>query len=105
LFGESAAQPLLRGKNATLKVQDSTEAGELEAADRRPSAAHERNHGLPVDETLVAVVMATGATQAELAEAFAWSNNDEALINEGRPLPTGRVAALVALLNSDEEEP
>lgn len=58
----------------------------------------------PVDETLVADVIATGATQAELSEAFAWVNNDEALIGEGRHLPAGRVAALVDLLTADEEE-
>ena len=58
----------------------------------------------PVDETLVAEVIATGATQVELAEALAWANNDEALIGEGRPLPTGKTAALVDLLISDEEE-
>lgn len=58
----------------------------------------------PVDETLVADVIATGATQAELAEAFAWVSNDEALIGEGRHLPAGRVAALVDLLTADEEE-
>ena len=58
----------------------------------------------PVDETLVADVIATGATPAELAEAFAWINNDEALIGEGRPLPSGRVATLVDLLVSDEDE-
>jgi hypothetical protein len=58
----------------------------------------------PVDETLVAEVIATGATQGELAEAFAWANNDEALIGEGRHLPAGRVAALVDLLTADEEE-
>ena len=58
-----------------------------------------------VDETLLAEVIATGATQAELAEAFAWTNNDEALIGDGRPLPAGRVAALVDLLTADEAEP
>ena len=58
----------------------------------------------PVDETLVAEVIATGATQAELTEAFAWANNDEALMGEGRRLPTGRTAALVELLVSDHEE-
>jgi hypothetical protein len=58
----------------------------------------------PVDETLVAEVIATGATQTELAEALAWANNDEALIGEGRPLPTGRTAALVDLLVTEEEE-
>ncbi|MDK4743031.1 hypothetical protein PH547_29520 [Rhizobium sp. CNPSo 3464] len=59
----------------------------------------------PVDETLVAEVIATGATQAELAEALAWTKNDEALMSEGRPLPSGRTAALVDLLVSDEDEP
>ncbi|MBP2561925.1 hypothetical protein J2T08_002025 [Neorhizobium galegae] len=59
----------------------------------------------PVDETLVAQIIATGATQAELAEAFAWANDDEAMIGEGRPLPAGKVAALIELLDADEEEP
>ncbi|MBX4956859.1 hypothetical protein [Rhizobium lentis] len=59
----------------------------------------------PADKMFVAEIIATGATQAELAEAFAWASNDEALIAEGRHLPTGRVAALVDLLRSDEEEP
>ncbi|MDR6670288.1 hypothetical protein [Rhizobium sp. 1399] len=58
----------------------------------------------PADETLVAEVIATGATQAELAEAFAWANNDEALFGEGRRLPTGRIAVLIDLLSADEEE-
>jgi hypothetical protein len=58
----------------------------------------------PVDETLVADVIATGATQAELAEAFAWANNDEALMGEGRRLPMGRTAVLIDLLDSDDDE-
>ncbi len=58
----------------------------------------------PADETLVAEVIATDATKTELAEAFAWANNDEALMGEGRRLPTGRVAALVDLLSAEEEE-
>jgi hypothetical protein len=58
----------------------------------------------PVDETLVAEVIASGATQPELAEAWAWVSNDEALMGEGRRLPTGRVATLVELLSSDEED-
>ena len=58
----------------------------------------------PVDETLVIDVIATDATQTELAEAWAWVNNDEALIGEGLRLPTGRVAAVVDLLSSDEED-
>ncbi|EJC84058.1 hypothetical protein Rleg4DRAFT_6171 [Rhizobium leguminosarum bv. trifolii WSM2297] len=58
----------------------------------------------PVDETLVSAVIATGATQAELAEAWAWISNDEALMGEGRRLPTGRVATLADLLKDDEDE-
>jgi len=53
---------------------------------------------------LIADVVATGANQAELAEAFAWTNSDEALMGERRPLPTGRTALLIDLLVSDEEE-
>ncbi|NUS68531.1 MAG: hypothetical protein HOQ41_09280 [Ensifer adhaerens] len=58
----------------------------------------------PVDETLVAELLATGATAGELAEAIAWVNNDEALIGEGRHLPAGRVAALIDILTPDNEE-
>ena len=59
----------------------------------------------PADETLVADIVASGATQAELAEAFAWANNDEALMGEGRRLPTGTVALLIDLLDAEEEQP
>jgi hypothetical protein len=58
----------------------------------------------PTDESLVAQIIATGATAADLAEAWAWINNDEALINEGRPLPTGKVAELCALLDEPEND-
>ncbi|GMB82499.1 hypothetical protein NN6n1_32820 [Shinella zoogloeoides] len=59
----------------------------------------------PADETLVADIVASGATQAELAEALAWANNDEALMGEGRRLPTGTVALLIDLLDAEEEQP
>jgi hypothetical protein len=58
----------------------------------------------PADETLVAEVMATGASFEELREAWAWLNGDEALMGEGRPLPGTRVASLIDLLDADEEE-
>ncbi|MEH6690325.1 MAG: hypothetical protein V7774_03965 [Pseudorhizobium pelagicum] len=58
----------------------------------------------PVDDTLAADIVNTGANEQELAEAWAWVNSDEALINDGRPLPGGLVAELVALLAADEEE-
>lgn len=58
----------------------------------------------PTDETLVNDLVLTGATAEELAEAWAWVNSDEALLNEGRPPPSGRVAQLVDLLAAGDEE-
>ncbi|MDZ5697806.1 MULTISPECIES: hypothetical protein [Phyllobacteriaceae] len=53
----------------------------------------------PVDNALLAEIAATGADERELAEAHAWLTNDEALVNDFRPLPKGRVAELVDILN------
>jgi hypothetical protein len=61
-----------------------------------------------IDDTLIAEIIGTGATVEELAEAQAWLDNDEALMNAGRPLPNGRVGELVEILSdleaSDEDE-
>lgn len=51
-------------------------------------------HG-PVDPVLIAEIAKTGATQEELAQAWIWINADEALINEGRPLPSGRTHCMI----------
>jgi len=59
----------------------------------------------PVDEALLAEILQTDATAAELAQAWAWVNSDEALIGEGRPLPSGKVAVLMDLLAPPEDEP
>lgn len=59
----------------------------------------------PSDETLIAEIVATGATLDELTAAWAWVNNDEALIGEGCPLPAGRVGELVELLAPEDDEP
>lgn len=59
----------------------------------------------PVDELLVSEILATGATPEELEQAFFWVGSDEALINLGRPLPTGRIAELVDLLAPDRDDP
>lgn len=58
----------------------------------------------PTDDTLVNDLVLTGATREELAEAWAWVNSDEALLNEGRPPPSGRVAQLIDLLSAADEE-
>lgn len=57
----------------------------------------------PVDDTLITKIVGTGASQTELAEAHAWLISDEALINDGRPLPSGRVGTLVEILQATEE--
>jgi len=61
----------------------------------------------PVDDAIIAAIIGTGATTDELAEAKAWSVNDEPLMNAGRPLPRGRVGQLVdilAELEPDEDD-
>ncbi len=59
----------------------------------------------PVDEATLADIAATGATVDELREAAAWLANDEPLVNDHRPLPGPRVAALIELLEGPVEEP
>lgn len=58
----------------------------------------------PVDDVLVAELMATGASEAELREAWYWLHSDDALMGEGRPLPGSRVAELIDLLEADDED-
>ena len=58
----------------------------------------------PVDDSLVAEIVATGASQEELAEAYAWVTNDEALMNIGRPLASSRVGRLIDILEPAEED-
>jgi len=58
----------------------------------------------PVDEVVIADVIATQATIEELSQAWAWVNSEEALMNEGRPLPSGRTAELVEILISQDED-
>ncbi len=53
----------------------------------------------PVDDVTLAKIIGTGATAEELAEAQAWMVNDEPLINDGKPLPSGRVGELVDILS------
>ncbi|MHA6645570.1 hypothetical protein [Mesorhizobium sp. A623] len=41
----------------------------------------------PVDETMIAEIVATGASITERREAWGWLNADEALMGEGRRSP------------------
>src|SRR5262249_60451361 len=58
----------------------------------------------PLDDAVVAGIIATGATVEELAQARAWLTNDEALINSGKPLPSGRVADIIEIMAAQEQE-
>jgi hypothetical protein len=58
----------------------------------------------PLDDVTIAQIIATGATTKELALAQAWLGNDEAMINDGKPLPDGRVARLIDLVAAIEQE-
>jgi hypothetical protein len=56
------------------------------------------------DDRVVTDILTLGASRAELAEARAWLENDEAMLNAGRPIPAGRVARLVEMLQADDED-
>jgi hypothetical protein len=51
-----------------------------------------------VDDVTIAEIIGTGATAEELAEAQAWIVNDDPLLNDGKPLPGGRVRELIDIL-------
>jgi hypothetical protein len=53
---------------------------------------------------MIAEIVASGACAAELRGARALGNEDEALMGQGRPLPGTRIAAMIDLLDQDEEE-
>lgn len=58
----------------------------------------------PSDDATLSTIIGLGLTRAELAEARAWVENDEALLNEGRRVPTGRVAEAIALLQEKDAQ-
>jgi hypothetical protein len=58
----------------------------------------------PVDDAVIVEIAASGASLDELREAWAWLNEDEALMGSGRPLPGTRVAFLIELLDSYDDE-
>jgi hypothetical protein len=57
-----------------------------------------------VDDHLVTEILATEASAEEFALARAWLANDEAPMNAGEPLASGRVARLIELMEAADEE-
>jgi hypothetical protein len=56
----------------------------------------------PTDDATLAEILELGLTRAELAEARAWIDNDEAMVGEGRGIPTGHVARVIEILKESE---
>ena len=60
-----------------------------------------------LDDVTVARILAIGATEAELLEAFQWASADDELGPETERLPAGRVGEIYEILQSelpDEEQ-
>jgi hypothetical protein len=57
----------------------------------------------PVDDIVIAEIIAMGATAEELAEARAWAAS-EPFINNARRPPSGRVGQLLRILEKIEED-
>jgi hypothetical protein len=51
-----------------------------------------------VDDVTIAEIIGTGATAEELAAAQAWIANEDALLDAGKPPPSGRVRELIDIL-------
>jgi hypothetical protein len=58
----------------------------------------------PVDDIVVSDILATGASGEEFARARAWLTNDEAPINAGESLASGRTARLIEILESLDDD-
>ncbi|HEY0184736.1 MAG TPA: hypothetical protein VGC09_18195 [Rhodopila sp.] len=58
----------------------------------------------PIDDHLITEFLATEASSEEFAAARAWLANDEAPMNAGAPLASGRVARLIDLLEAAESD-
>ena len=56
------------------------------------------------DDIVISKIIASGATREELMKAYAWHTNDEALVNEGRSLPSGRIGELISIMSDLDDE-
>ena len=76
------------------------------AAAERPAKARDVAEIIgPAEERLLLDILATGATAAEVSEAYHWLTADDHLGGDlGKPM-TARVAAVCELLKADLEAP
>jgi hypothetical protein len=59
----------------------------------------------PLDDSVVAAIVATGATVEEVAEAYAWLTADDSLSKELKHACQGRAAIVCDLLAPEIEAP
>lgn len=57
----------------------------------------------PVDDTLAAALVRTGANEGELREAHLWVLDNQVLVDDMRPLPSGRTGDLIEILQTQDE--
>lgn len=57
------------------------------------------------DDDLVMRILATGASAAEVLEAFTWANADDQIGTELERRPRGAAAQVYEILKSEEPEP
>jgi hypothetical protein len=102
-IGVEIAQSELFGLDRDYIIPCMCRTGEAEPM---PLTANEIKSVLgPVDDTLIAELMSTGASYEDLREASGWLNSDEALMGSGRSLPGSRIAELIELLDPEADEP
>jgi hypothetical protein len=58
-----------------------------------------------LDDDVIALIVATGATQAEVLEAFTWYSADDQIGTEVQRGRTGAVGAVYDILVREEPEP
>ncbi|HEY0838155.1 MAG TPA: hypothetical protein VGE72_29860 [Azospirillum sp.] len=58
----------------------------------------------PLDDMRIAGIIATGATAAEVMEAYTWLGSDDYLATATHRQPAGRVARIVEVLKADEPD-
>ncbi|HEV2303502.1 MAG TPA: hypothetical protein VGR91_18205 [Stellaceae bacterium] len=58
-----------------------------------------------LDDDLVTRILATGASAAEVLEAFTWANADDQIGTDLERRPRGAAAQVYEILKSEEPEP
>ena len=77
----------------------------MRMADRAASSAEIIQMLGPTDDSVVMRIVETGATAAEVLEAFTWLNADDQIGTELERGPRGHVTRVYEILKMDEPDP